>query len=87
MGPDVGRRVPGYDAGYGVRNRKGTTMGIGISVLLLVVGLVMLTGAVDLPASVTDRVATDTVGWICVIVAVLGFVLALMAGRNRAPRA
>ena len=62
-------------------------MGIGISVLLLVVGLVLLTGAVDLPASVTDHVATNTVGWICVIVAVLGFVLALLAGRNRAPRA
>jgi NADH:ubiquinone oxidoreductase subunit H len=61
-------------------------MGIGISVLLLVVGLVLLTGAVDLPTNVTDHVATDTVGWICVIVAILGFVLALLAGRNRAPR-
>jgi NADH:ubiquinone oxidoreductase subunit H len=62
-------------------------MGIGISVLLLVVGLVLLTHAVDLPTSVTDHVAADTVGWICVIVAVLGFVLALVAGRNREPRA
>ena len=62
-------------------------MGIGISVVLLVVGLVLLTGAVDLPASVTDHVATDLVGWICVGVAVLGFVLALTAGRSRAPRA
>jgi hypothetical protein len=58
-------------------------MGIGISVLLLVVGLVLLTGAVDLPASVADHVATNTVGWICVIVAALGFVLALATGRNR----
>jgi NADH:ubiquinone oxidoreductase subunit H len=62
-------------------------MGIGISVVLLVVGLVLLTGAVDLPASVTDHVATDLVGWICVGVAILGFVLALTAGRSRAPRA
>ena len=62
-------------------------MGIGISVLLLVVGLVLLTDAVDLPTSVTDHVAADTVGWICVIVAVLGFVLALTVGRNRDPRA
>jgi NADH:ubiquinone oxidoreductase subunit H len=62
-------------------------MGMGISVVLLVVGLILLTGAVDLPASVTDHVATDTVGWICVIVAILGFALALLAGRNRAPRA
>ena len=62
-------------------------MGIGISVVLLIVGLVLLTHAVDLPSSVTDHVAADTVGWICVIVAVLGFVLALFAGRNREPRA
>ena len=58
-------------------------MGIGISVVLLVVGLVLLTGAVDLPADVTDHVATNTVGWICVIVAVLGFALAVFAGRNQ----
>jgi uncharacterized membrane protein len=58
-------------------------MGIGISAVLLIVGLVLVTGAVDLPASVTDHVATDTVGWICVGVAVLGFVLALAAGRSR----
>ena len=58
-------------------------MGIGISVVLLVVGLVLLTGAVDLPAGVTDHVATNAVGWICVIVAALGFALAVFAGRNQ----
>ena len=58
-------------------------MGIGISAVLLVIGLVLLTGAVDMPTSVTDHVATNTVGWICVGVAVLGFVIAVMAGRNR----
>lgn len=62
-------------------------MGIGISVLLLIVGLVLLTHAVDLPASVTDHVAADTVGWICVIVAIVGFAVALLAGRGREPRA
>ena len=61
-------------------------MGIGISVLLLVVGLVLLTHAVDLPTSVTDHVAASTVGWICVIVAILGFALALLSGRGREPR-
>jgi NADH:ubiquinone oxidoreductase subunit H len=60
-------------------------MGIGISVLLLVVGLVLLTGAVDLPSSITAHVATDTVGWICVIVAVIGFAIALFAGRRQRP--
>jgi NADH:ubiquinone oxidoreductase subunit H len=62
-------------------------MGIGISVLLLVVGLVLLTHAVDLPTSVTDHVAATTVGWICVIVAIIGFALSVFAGRSRAPRA
>ncbi len=60
-------------------------MGIGISVVLLVVGLILLTGAVALPASVTAHVATGTVGWICVGVAILGFALAVFAGRNRPP--
>lgn len=62
-------------------------MGIGISVLLLVIGLVLLTGAVNLPASVTSHVATDLVGWICVGVAILGFALAIFSSRSRAPRA
>jgi NADH:ubiquinone oxidoreductase subunit H len=62
-------------------------MGIGISVLLLVVGLVLLTGAVDLPSDVTDNIATNTVGWICVGSAILGFVLAVFASRSREPRA
>jgi NADH:ubiquinone oxidoreductase subunit H len=57
-------------------------MGIGISVVLLVIGLVLLTGAVDLPASVTQHIATNTVGWICVIVAIVGFAIALLAGRS-----
>jgi protein-S-isoprenylcysteine O-methyltransferase Ste14 len=58
-------------------------MGIGISVILLVVGLVLLTGAVSLPASVTDHVATNTAGWICVGVGILGCVIAVAAGRSR----
>lgn len=62
-------------------------MGIGISAVLLIIGLVLLTHAVDLPSSVTDHVAADTVGWICVIVAIIGFVVALLVGRNREPRA
>jgi uncharacterized membrane protein len=58
-------------------------MGIGISAILLIIGLVLLTGAVDLPASVTDHVATNAVGWICLGVAILGFILAVATGRSR----
>ena len=53
-------------------------MGIGIGILLLVVGLILLTGSVDLPQAVDDAVATSTVGWICLIVGILALVLAVM---------
>ena len=62
-------------------------MGIGISVILLIIGLVLVTHAVDLPADVTQHIAANTVGWICIIVAIVGFAVALIAGRNREPRA
>ena len=58
-------------------------MGIGISAVLLIIGLVLLTGAVDLPSSVTDHVAATTVGWICLGVAILGFILAVASARSR----
>jgi hypothetical protein len=58
-------------------------MGIGISAVLLIIGLVLLTGAVDLPTGVTDHVATNTVGWICLGVAILGFILVVASGRGR----
>jgi hypothetical protein len=58
-------------------------MGIGVGIVLLVIGLILVTGAVDLPASVDDVVATSTVGWILILAGVLGLVLGLIATRNR----
>lgn len=58
-------------------------MGIGAGIVLLVVGLILVTGAVDLPQSVDDRVATDTVGWICLVVGVLAIALALVINQQR----
>ena len=52
-------------------------MGIGIGILLLVIGLILVTGAVDLPQSINDVVETETVGWIFVVVGALALVLAL----------
>ncbi len=57
-------------------------MGIGISIVLLVIGLILVLDAVDLPSAVTDVVATDTVGWICVVVGILGLVLAVATTRR-----
>ncbi|MGZ4449520.1 MAG: DUF6458 family protein [Nocardioides sp.] len=58
-------------------------MGIGAGIVLLVIGLILVTGAVNLPDSVTQNVAVDTVGWICVVVGVLALVLSLVVNQQR----
>ena len=58
-------------------------MGIGLGVVLLLVGLIFALDVVDLPASVDDVIATDTLGWILIIVGVLAIVLALVMNAQR----
>jgi fumarate reductase subunit D len=58
-------------------------MGIGLGVVLLLLGLILALGAVDLPASVDDVVATNTLGWILIIVGVLALVLSLVINSQR----
>jgi hypothetical protein len=58
-------------------------MGIGIGIALLVVGLILLTGAVDLPQSMDNAIAGETLGWILAIVGVLAIVLALVMNQQR----
>lgn len=58
-------------------------MGIGVGILLLVIGLILVLDAVDLPDAVTDVVNADTIGWICVIVGALALVLALVMNQQR----
>lgn len=60
-------------------------MGIGIGIVLLVLGLILLTDAVDLPDDISSRIADDTLGWILLGVGVLAIVLALymMTARRR----
>jgi hypothetical protein len=58
-------------------------MGIGIGIVLLVLGLILVTGAVDLPASVDDAIAGNTLGWIFLVVGALAIVLALVLNRQR----
>jgi len=57
-------------------------MGFGAGVILLVVGLVLVTGAVDLPQSIDDVIATGTVGWICVVVGIVALLLPLLISRR-----
>lgn len=61
-------------------------MGIGIGIVLLVLGLILVTGAVDLPAEVDEAIAGQTLGWIFLVVGVLAIVLALAVFRPRTRR-
>ncbi|WP_051706367.1 DUF6458 family protein [Nocardioides aequoreus] len=58
-------------------------MGIGLGVVLLLIGLILALGAVSLPASIENAVASDTLGWIFVIVGVLAIVLAMVMNKQR----
>ena len=57
-------------------------MGIGLGVILAVIGIILLLGVVELPASVHDVVATNTLGWILLIAGIVVVVLALIQTRN-----
>ena len=57
-------------------------MGIGIGIVLLVIGLILAVGAIDLPASIDDAVASGTLGWILIVVGVLAIVLALVMNQQ-----
>lgn len=58
-------------------------MGIGLGIILLVIGLILLLGVVDLPQSVDNVVATEMLGWILVIAGALALVLALVVNAQR----
>ena len=58
-------------------------MGIGAGITLLVVGLILVTGAVDVPEAVNDVVATGTTGWICLVVGVLCLAMSVLLAQQR----
>ena len=58
-------------------------MGIGLGIVLLVLGLLLLTGAVDLGGALDEYVASETLGWILVAAGVLSLVLALVMNQQR----
>ena len=59
-------------------------MGIGVGIFLIVIGLILLLDVIeDFPDAITDVVDVDTLGWICLIVGILGIVLALVMNRQR----
>lgn len=58
-------------------------MGIGVGIVLLVLGLILGTGAVTLPNSVDQYVDSHTLGWILGIVGVVAIILALVMNAQR----
>jgi fumarate reductase subunit D len=66
-----------------VNEHKERTMGIGLGVVLLVIGLILGTGAVDLPDSIDRHLDSNTLGWILGLVGVLAIVLALVMNHQR----
>jgi len=58
-------------------------MGIGVGILLLVIGLILVLEAIDLPDSITSAIDAQTIGWICVIAGALALVLALIMNQQR----
>lgn len=58
-------------------------MGIGLGVVLLLIGLIFVLNVVHLPSSVDNVVATNTLGWILILVGVLAIILALVMNAQR----
>jgi len=69
--------------GHTLAKPKEIDMGIGLGVVLLLVGLILAFGAIDLPSSIDNAVASDTLGWILIIVGALAIVLALVMNAQR----
>ena len=63
--------------------RYGPGMGFGVGILLLVIGLILTLGAVNLPSAITDHVDANVIGWICLIVGALAIVLVLVTNQQR----
>ena len=58
-------------------------MTIGLGIILLVLGLVLLTNAVDLPDEVANAIASEPLGWIFVVTGGLAIVIGVLLSVNR----
>jgi vacuolar-type H+-ATPase subunit I/STV1 len=58
-------------------------MTIGLGIILLVLGLILLTGAVDLPDAIANAIATEPLGWILTIAGVLAIAIGVLLSVNR----
>lgn len=58
-------------------------MTIGLGIILLVLGLILLTSAVDLPDELANAIASEPLGWIFVIAGGLAIVIGVLLSVNR----
>lgn len=59
-------------------------MGIGIGIALIVIGLVIVLGAIEeWPEAIDNVIDIDTFGWICLVVGILSIVLGLVMNQQR----
>ncbi|NHN56382.1 hypothetical protein G9U51_11395 [Calidifontibacter sp. DB0510] len=54
-----------------------------LGIILGVVGVILLTGAVALPASIANSIAPNTLGWILLVAGIIALVAGLLAMRRR----
>ncbi|MCH1864944.1 DUF6458 family protein [Nocardioides sp. CFH 31398] len=58
-------------------------MGIGLGIVLLVLGLILVTDAVQLPQAIENAINGQALGWIFIIVSVIAIGLSLAMNRQR----
>ncbi|TQL66761.1 hypothetical protein FB381_0626 [Nocardioides albertanoniae] len=58
-------------------------MTIGLGIILLILGLILLTGAVALPDSIANSIASEPLGWILLIAGVLAIGISVLLSVNR----
>ncbi len=61
-------------------------MAIGVGIVLLAIGLVLVTGAVSLPASWEAHIAHDTLGWILVAIGGLSTIIGIAVALSQSRR-
>lgn len=58
-------------------------MGFGVGIVFIIVALILLTGAVDLPSSVTDHVDAHLIAIILLVLGIVAVLLGLLQSRSK----
>lgn len=58
-------------------------MGIGLGIVLIILGLILVTGAINLPSGLENAIDSQTLGAIFLVVGILAIILSLVLTRQR----